>query len=393
MTFTRAASAELKGRIKKELGEGSPLPEISTLHAFALKTLLKSPARDRLAHPLRIAGDYEEENIINRELKSILGLSNIKDVRTLFKKLSAGWETLSADKDDWVNIFPDPSFLGAWGEHRSIYGYVLRSELVYQLKNALEEGDLEYPPSIDYLLVDEYQDLNACDLAVINNLAENGAELFCAGDDDQSIYGFRYANPEGIRSFNNEYIPSESLELCTCMRCDKKILDYSLYVARQDPRRINKELSCRTDAEEGMVEILRFRGQRKEADGIANICEYLINEKDINPSEILILIRSDKDRKFSTVLIESLLPKGIPVTSLSNPLEVLETEEGSYIISILRLLANYNDNLAWRNILKVCKNNIGDKKISKIYHLALAEGLEFYDALQLLKTNPRNDSK
>jgi len=389
LTFTRAASAELKNRIKKAFPEGSSMPEISTLHSFALKTLLKNPARDRLELPLRVADDFEEKNIIYQDIKSILGLSHIKEVRDLFKKLSAGWENLSTDLDDWKERFDEPRFLGAWEEHRNIYGYVLRSELVYQLKNALIEGDLTYPPSIDYLLVDEYQDLNACDLKVVNMLSENGAELFCAGDDDQSIYGFRYANPGGIRRFNNEYVPSESLELSTCMRCDKNILDYSLYVAEQDPRRIDKNLVCKLEAEEGVVKILRFRGQRKEANGIAKICKYLIYDKNINPSKILILMRSDKDRKFSNVLIKSLALKRIPVTLLSNPLEPLETDEGSYLISILRLLINRDDNLAWRNILKVNKyNNIGDVKISKIYSLASEQGLEFSKALYEIKNTP-----
>ena len=189
LTFTRAASAELKSRIKEALPTRSPMPEISTLHAFALKTLLKNPARDRLELPLRIADDFEEKNIIYPDIKSILGLTHIKEVRILFKKLSAGWENLSADLDGWKERFPDPGFVGAWEEHRNIYGYVLRSELVYQFKNALEEGDLILPPTIDYLLVDEYQDLNACDLNVVKMISENGAELFCAGDDDQVFMG------------------------------------------------------------------------------------------------------------------------------------------------------------------------------------------------------------
>lgn len=389
LTFTRAAAAELKIRIKKELEEGVSLPEISTLHSFALKTLLKNPARDRLPHPLRIANDYEEENIIKKDIKAALGLSHINEVRDRFNKLSAGWEKLSIDNDDWETRFPDPAFLGAWNEHRTIYGYILRSELVYQLRKALEEGDLEYPPTINYLLVDEYQDLNACDLAVVKSLSENGAELFCAGDDDQSIYGFRYANPEGIRTFTSQYNPSESLELSTCMRCDKKILEYSLYIAMQDTRRINKTLSCKSDAEDGLIKILRFNGQRKEADGIAEICDNLINNKGIKPSEILILIRSDRNNKFSSVLIESLEPKGIPVTLLSNPLKELETDDGTFLISILRLLINSDDNLAWRNILKVNKeNNIGDVKISKIYKYSSEEGIEFSETLQKLKNNP-----
>jgi len=55
--------------------------------------------------------------------------------------LSADWQTLDADEVDWESKFEDPAFLGAWQKHRQIYGYTLRSELVYQLKRALERID------------------------------------------------------------------------------------------------------------------------------------------------------------------------------------------------------------------------------------------------------------
>ena len=148
-----------------------------------------------------IADDYEERHIILEDLKDLLN-SNIKEVRRLFNLLSANWETLNADRDDWEQNFESPEFIGAWKEHRQIYGYALRSELVYQFKNILESPDeIKIDGSIDYLIVDEYQDLNRCDLSVIENLHDRGAKLFVAGDDDQSIYGFRYAYPEGIRNF------------------------------------------------------------------------------------------------------------------------------------------------------------------------------------------------
>src|SRR5207248_11028714 len=109
------------------------------------------------------------------------------------------------------------------------------------------------PPS--HILVDEYQDLNPCDLAVIQRLTALGAELFVAGDDDQSIYGFRYANPEGIRRFDREYTPSTSLALEECRRCDSRVLDVALYVARQDARRIEKRLIAVAGAGTGEVRI------------------------------------------------------------------------------------------------------------------------------------------
>ena len=133
---------------------------------------------------------------------------------------------MTADEDNWDQRFTNPGFLGAWREHRDMYGYVLRAELVYQLKRALEQYDdfvLDGPPS--YALIDEYQDLNRCDLTVVNAIQGRGAEIYVAGDDDQSIYGFRRADPEGIRRFSDDYPDAQDLCLEVCKRCDQEILD------------------------------------------------------------------------------------------------------------------------------------------------------------------------
>ena len=168
LTFTRAAAWELRQRVANELGENSS-PHISTLHSFALRQLLKNEKRMKgLPQPLRIADDWEERNIVQRDLKDLLKLPHIDRAKELLNELSADWQSLTADEEDWEKRFPNPAFLGAWREHRQIYGYTLRSELVYQLKKGLElRGDFKLDGQIEYLLVDEYQDLNRCDLAVV----------------------------------------------------------------------------------------------------------------------------------------------------------------------------------------------------------------------------------
>lgn len=384
LTFTRAAAAELSQRVKDELGDLEDFPKISTLHSFALKLILDNPSKTRLPHPIRIADDFEEEIIIE-ELKLLLGTEK-KNVKKLLNELSADWGRLKFDEDDYE--FPDPRFLGAWNEHREIYGYTFRSELVYQLKNALTEEDFKFIPKIEHLLVDEYQDLNPCDLFVIKLLVDHGAELFAAGDDDQSIYGFRFANPNGIRKFLDVYTPSEYLKLKECRRCDKKILDLSLFVANQDPNRIPKNLSCQDNANEGNVNIIHFKGQRHEADGIATICDKLINHKNIDPSKILILLRSDRYGVFSNVITESLEKKGIPVELASNPLASLETKDGRFFICILELLINKEDSLAWRVLLKIRDNNIGTESFKSLYKFASDRNITFYESLDLISQTP-----
>jgi len=395
VTFTRAAAGELRKRVKEELGEDNVLPQILTLHSYALRTILKNPSRIRLPQPIHIADDYEERWIIQEELKRILRLSTVKEVADLFEKLSANWEQLTRG---WEHEggFPNPQFLGAWREHRQIYGYTLRGELVYQLYQALAEGELEINPPM-YFLVDEYQDLNPCDLAVIKLLTNRGAELFCAGDDDQSIYGFRYANPEGIRRFDQEFQPCESLELTECRRCDRKILDLALYVAEQDPRRIGKELQPSYIAGEGEVRLLRFRDQDAEAEAIAKLCKWLTEERGVPQEEILILLRSDHNNQFSKPIRETLSRQGLQVAKVADPFEPLNCPkddqgnrqvEGRIFLCLLRLIADTSDRLAWRTILELRDNGIGDKTLEALYDLARKEGKTFIDVLNMVKSDP-----
>jgi DNA helicase-2/ATP-dependent DNA helicase PcrA len=385
-TFTKFAAAELRKRVAADVEEGQRLPRISTLHSYALRELLRNESRTKLPHPIRIADDWEEEVIVIQELQDMLGKSK-DDTRKLLAQLSADWQQLAADQEEWERKFPDAQFLGAWREHRAIYGYTLRAELVYQLKVSLEEGDIEIEGPPQYVLVDEFQDLNPCDLAVVHELADLKCEIYGAGDDDQSIYGFRYAEPEGIRRFPTTFTPSAALELVHCKRCDKAILDLALYVARQDPRRIEKELSA-TSAEPGEVKVLRFPDEGAEALGIGKICRWLVKRKGLKPEDILILLRSDRNKVFSTPLSAALLSVGVPVSISSNPLEPLETDAGREFLSLLRLIANNDDDLAWRSILGVRKNNVGATTFRAIYEIARREGIRFAAALEMVRRNP-----
>jgi len=394
VTFTRAATEELRNRLRSELGEEAKLPTVSTLHSYALKTVLTNSARVRLPSPIRIADDYEERRIIQDDLKAILNLQKIKDVDELLQQLSADWERLTPN---WEERFPNPEFLGAWQEHRKIFGYTLRSELVYQLKLAFSEGKLKLKDPPRHLLVDEYQDLNACDLAVIKEIAEAGAELFAAGDDDQSIYGFRYADPEGIRRFTTEYTPSDSLKLAECKRCDSDILKLALFVARQDPRRIDKAIHAAEGAGTGVVQILHFDNQYEEADAIARICVWLRDEQNVLPENILFLLRSDRHRQFSKPLRAALEKRGFRVATITDPLEPLncpvddsdkEQKDGRILLSLLRLRIEGKDHLAWRTILRLRPNRIGERAYSALYELARKRGIGFADALFLVRDQP-----
>jgi len=377
VTFTRAAARELRQRVENELGEGQS-PRISTLHSFALRQLLKNATLiTDLPQPLRIANDWEERKIIQEDLKAHLGLKHICDIQELLNDLSADWQSLTADEADWEKRFPNPRFLGVWREHRRVYGYTLRSELVYQLRKALEQrGDFSLEGPTEHLLVDEYQDLNRCELAIVQEIASRDVELYIAGDDDQSIYGFRKAHPEGIRRFPRDYAGAEELSLEICKRCDRGILEIGLFVAQQDPRRVEKEIRPESGRGQGEVALLRFQNQAKEAAGIAGLCHYLVEGKGLQPDNILILLRSDHNGVFSDPIRQRLETAGIPV-SATDTMSPLDYDDGRAFLAFMRLAVSTEDSLAWRTLFQVWCRGIGRSTIGAVYALARSRGTSF----------------
>jgi len=161
VTFTRAAAAELSQRLKEFLGNEEKMPYVSTLHSFAFKQLIFNQeliANYQLPTPIRIADDWEENNLIFEDLKVILKC-NKKTIKKNFRELSADWDTLKVDKDNPTDDRYIANFLGAWESHRRIYTYILRSELVYQVKKSIEQiGDFKLEKNFGYVLIDEFQD-------------------------------------------------------------------------------------------------------------------------------------------------------------------------------------------------------------------------------------------
>ena len=246
------------------------------------------------------------------------------------------------------------------------------------MKKALEQrADFQLESPIDHLLVDEYQDLNRCDLAVVEHIASRDVELFIAGDDDQSIYGFRKAHPEGIRRFPDDYTNASTIELEICKRCDEDILDIGLFVAQQDPRRVEKAIHTEFGTAKGEVALLRFDEQYSEAQGIADLCRALVNERGLNPSDILILLRADRNGVFSNQIREKFDGTGIPIAASTEAGGPFDTSNGRSFLAFLRLAHNRNDSLAWRSLFRTWCEGVGPGATKSIYELARQRGDNF----------------
>jgi DNA helicase II / ATP-dependent DNA helicase PcrA len=385
LTFSRAAARELRERLETLLGEETgERPGVYTLHAFALRQLLRQQGAPTLPSPIRIADDGDERWVIQEELAWLTDL-RVRQVRQEFQNLASDWETLKAHEDEWERQHPNARFLGAWRRHRRVYGYTLRAELVYALKKALDEDpDMELEQEYSHVLADEYQDLNRCEIAVMEHLVGEGRSLFVAGDDDQSIYGFRNAFPLGLREFSSGFPEADDGELVECHRCDSDILRMALNVAEQDENRIPKELRPVEGAAAGQVEAHSFRTSIEEASGIADICRQLHDQADVASGNMLVLLRSDPRGVYSRPIIDALSAVGLAAEVPADPLALLGTEDGRQVVLLLRLLADREDGLAWRQMLKLRDNRVGDGALLAIYRTADSRGERYHDTLSAI---------
>lgn len=390
LTFTRSATADIRKKINAKYKSVDTRPIVSTLHGFALRQVMKNSSIVKsLPMNFVIADDFDERYIIQEDIKRYLSIKRIDDVKDLFNKLAANWETLNADRSGWETSFTNPEFIGLWQMHREIYGYALRSELVYQLKNILvQEENPRLDGPMNVLIVDEYQDLNRCDIFVIKELSKREVKLFCAGDDDQSIYGFRYAYPEGIRRFKDDILDSEQYLFTKCFRCGSSILDFALKIIRQDPDRIPKRIESVT-GEIGSSTVIRFENQDVEAAKIAEICKNL-HESGIKLSEIIILLRSDRYAIFSTPIISELRRLGLSVVFKKDFFEIFESNRGRKFVSIVKLVLNINNGLALRMFIQESKG-IGSKTIDNIFEVARTEKKRFSQIIYEYLNSKRSD--
>lgn len=386
LTFTRAAAGEMRQRLEERLGASSL--RVSTLHSFALRELLAHRS-GAIQRPVRVVDDWEERHIVEEELAHALGRT-VLSIRETLALLADDWDSLAADGEGWEEGFGDPAFLTAWSRHRAIYSYTLRSELVYQLLKLYRTNPTLTPVQpIEVLLVDEYQDLNLCDLRAIKIVADRaGGEIMATGDDDQSIYSFRHAHPEGIRRFGDDYPGAQVLKLEQCYRCGPEIVHLAGWVISQELGRIPKSLTSVT-AWDADVELVVTPTEAAEEQAIAGVIARMISEG-TEPSEILVLLPSDKNGAMSKDLVNAL--KGVSVEAYLPRAALGATKDVQILTEYLRLAqaggSLEEDDLAIRSLLELDDNGIGATRIRAVVQAAWEREERFTEALAYLAENP-----
>jgi DNA helicase-2/ATP-dependent DNA helicase PcrA len=314
-----------------------------------------------------MADDWENDKLVLPSLARRMNIG-VKQLRALFRELQANWESLIPEDDPNISEELRARFLGAWHEHRRVYGYTLLSELPYLLRQAL----IDHPDLVgldyDLLLVDEYQDLNPCDLEVLRRIAERGCSILAAGDEDQSIYSFRKAAPEGIRRFASDYPGAAIYPLTVTRRCGRRIVAWARSVIEGDPDRDTgrPRLRAAENAEDGEVGILAFNRQDQESAGVADLIQHLIKDEQIPPGEILVLSRGDRAGLFSAPIKSILEERGITVCDPDVVKRALENPDNRRSLEVLRLMARRDDSLAWAALCELTPG-VGTAFVDYVY--------------------------
>ncbi len=224
VSFTRAAAEDLRKRISAAcesagLDTGQPVA-VSTLHSLALRALRQAGALAAFPVDPAVLQKWELREIFEAEFGEVCGVGSITRREEIRRDHEAFWCTGTFDPDSLVP--PDPPisdderqrFRGFHQPRTQLYSCVLPGEVVAQCVERMDGGTLDPVEllGVSELIVDEFQDLNPMDLRFVHGLADRGVRVFAAGDDDQSLYAFRFATPEGIERFGRGYFRTSCQE-------------------------------------------------------------------------------------------------------------------------------------------------------------------------------------
>lgn len=387
ISFTRAAAEDLQNGILKYC---STIPaassiNVSTLHSLALSILAKGGKLTQYPASPRVLDDWEQRNIFDEELKQINKFS-IKRCGELRLHFEAIWSTgnppmpFISSPVPPISVHEQSAFSAFYSGRTQLYACLLPGEAVRQCVDHIKAGilNLQNLLNIEHLVVDEYQDLNNCDVELIDIIANTDVIVFVSGDDDQSIYSFRHAYPIGIQTFSNRHANLGQHALQLCFRCTPNVLSAAtnLLANNAAPTRIPKALQSvytgSTPPVQGSVTPISYQNDDIEAQAIAQSVSDLISNG-LAPQNILILLSS---RRAQLQKLESAMQNAGVLLDIQQKLSLSSDITIRFVYSMLRILHNPDDYLAYRALLGL-RNGVGIGTCVGIANKVLNNNLNF----------------
>ncbi len=367
VTFTNKAAREMRERLTQLVGEaGVGDLTIGTFHSTCARFLRRDGQRVGLDRGFAIYDDEDQLGVMKRIVKE-LGLSD-KTYRpgTILGVISKAKNELIGP-DEYI----PPSY---W--HEAVKRAYQRFQQILAENNAVDFDDLllmtvrlfrehpdvlaRYQERYRYLHVDEFQDTNIAQYVLVKLLADKHQNLFCVGDEDQSIYGWRGADYRNVMRFREDFPNARVILLEQNYRSTQTILEVAQSIIRRNQTRHAKNLW--TENPRGIpITLYEAYNEEEEAQFVVGEIARL-TKRDYRPRDCAVFYRTNAQ---SRVLEDAFIRRGMPY-KLVGAVRFYQRREVKDLIAYLRLIANPNDSVAFNRILNVPPRGIGKRTMDEL---------------------------
>jgi DNA helicase-2/ATP-dependent DNA helicase PcrA len=391
VTFTNKAAGEMKSRLQNMVGPVARDVWVGTFHSMCVRILRRDGSRIGIAPSFAVIDESDQRQLI----KEILD-----DLDYDERQLSAGACLAEIDKAKNALLWPEQyaqtqtSFVGE--RIANVYAEYQRrlsesnsldfDDLIVRTIDLLERDAStrqKYQHKFEYVLVDEYQDVNAAQYRLIALLAGYHGNITVVGDDDQSIYSWRGSDYRMILRFEEEFPSAAIFKLEENYRSTSRILDAaSALVANNRARAAKKLFTSRTEGEP--ITLYPAATERDEARYVVEKIKSLVRDGAAY-RDFVVLYRTNAQ---SRVFEEALLAEGIPYRVVGG-VGFYARAEIKDVIAYLRYIANSSDALAFKRIVNVPRRGIGQQTLAALVQAANAARVSVGEAVferELLRT-------
>jgi len=381
VTFTNKAAGEMKERVSSLLGPEGEGVWVSTFHSACLRILRAHIRHLGRAADFVIYDDDDQQRLMDGLLKAAGVGVHAYPPRTILKEIEHAKNRGIGPQEYQPQQF-NPY------QKKAAQFYPLYQEAL-QAANALDFGDLlffahlllqrepqvrnSYHRRFRHILVDEYQDTNYIQHLLIKDLIGPEASLCVVGDDDQSIYRWRGAEPANILGFERDFPGARVIKLEQNYRSTQVILDGANAVVCQNRGRKEKRLW--TDNKGGApITLCLAEDEEEEADWVA---QRIVEETQGRYGRSAVFYRINAQ---SRAVEEALMRRGIPYTVVGG-IRFYQRREIKDLVAYLRVIVNAGDEVSLRRIINVPLRGIGAKTLAQIEEIGRQKKCTLYQAL------------
>jgi superfamily I DNA/RNA helicase len=375
VTFTRVAAEDLHRELQKLDVPGCEDLEGQTLHSLAMRILSRQHVLKSVGRTPRPLNTFELKAMYADLGTHTGGITKCKE---LVQAYEGAWAQSQGDQPGFPKTQEEKDFQKVLIDWHVFHESMLIGEVIPYLVRYLKDNPAAKEHSeFAHVLADEYQDLNKAEQTAIAYLSEK-AHICIVGDDDQSIYSFKHAHPDGIRQWKTIHANCADFEMAECQRCPTSVVEMAnsliSYNTNRKPPRALKPIDAKG---KGEVEIVQLGNPIDEAKWIAKRVKELL-DKGVQPSEIIVLVQR---KRAARVILNALKEATVPAKSYYEESQ-LETEDAQMHFAAFKLLLNPNDRVALRYLLGIGSPNYRTRPYARLRDHCETSGDTPWDACE-----------